>query len=187
MPSSVVKKFLPGPPIFGEKKSSNFVDVDSMTALFAARLRLIRDDDAQTLALVTGTPPEREDRAQHVANYVRQALTFDDAAALTNGTEKALHLYYFALNLAKAGLMTTQPEIGGAFVGHGLKVEWNASEDIRDHELVVGDGVFGRLFTSISGQTLIKGTRFKMPEILALVPETFHELGAVDHRFATDQ
>src|SRR5438552_1565022 len=72
-------------------------------------------------ALFTGTLAQRNKLWREFRSYVRQARDYDEAARTIKGASAALLLYYSALNLAKAELLTSVPNpISGQTIRHGL-------------------------------------------------------------------
>jgi len=142
-------------------------------------LRGVQENAKVGLAMMTGTTAERRHRWNVFRSFIRQAKANDDAASLMHGSSAALLNYYTALNLAKAGLLVSDPtQVVGARLGHGLSYDPTTGATVKSDFLTVKRGVFPMLYKLHTGQPLAPNTKLPIKQLLTLVPETSSEVEA---------
>ncbi len=94
-------------------------------------------------------------------SYIRQAKNYYYAAKKLHPRSAGLLYYYCFLNLAKSGLVLTEPSIAGRKIGHGLSCMPNDFSKLKKQTVKISNsGVFPKLYewyfgTSVrSGQSL---------------------------------
>jgi hypothetical protein len=127
--------------------------------------------------LFAGTLGQRNQLWKEFRSYIRQAKEYDDAAAHVHGPSAALLLYYMALNLAKAELLTTTPNpITGQVIRHGLTFSPTGAKTIAGDHLGVQAGVFPLLYRKRTGSPLPLKTQLRIKPMLGYIEEIGWEL-----------
>jgi hypothetical protein len=144
-------------------------------------LRQLTDIAARGMAGIPGSAPVRRRAYQEFQNYSRQGVTYWEAASTIRGSAAALPYYYSILNFAKAELVRADPtQILDQRLNHGLSFVPTKSNSIAgDYLKVLPSGVFPLLYKHRTGQTLAAGTRFKIKNLLSLIPEIGLEVSEV--------
>jgi hypothetical protein len=161
----------PGPTLnsFGEPPSPELIwrEID-MEASYPDRGR----------ALFVGTLAQRNKLWREFRSYVRQAKDYGEAAHSVRGPSAALLLYYSALNLAKAELLTSVPNlVSGQTIHHGLSYSPTGAKTIAgDYLTVRAGGVFPLLYRKRTGRPLPKNTRIWVKPLLGYIYEISWEI-----------
>lgn len=109
-------------------------------------------------------------------DFSRQARSYYEALDATSGSARGLLSYYSALNLAKAEILHTSPELViNKRIRHGLSFDIGRNTTIRGDSVKVTRGVFPLLYEMRTGKTLPQGTVLPVRRLLAHVPEIGRE------------
>jgi YaaC-like Protein len=129
-------------------------------------------------ALFTGSFAQRNKLWREFRSYVRQAREYDDAARNVKGPSAALLLYYAALNLAKAELLTSVPNlVSGQKISHGLSYSPTGAKTISgDFLKVQAGGVFPLLYRKRTGKPLANNVRIRVKPLLGYMQEIAWEV-----------
>ena len=145
-------------------------------ALIWDEIRSYSDVRERGMQLFSGTRRECRDRWDALNDYARQARAYYEALEITAGTARGLLGYYFALNLAKAELVHSQPQnVINKRIGHGLSFDVGRESTIRGDAIKVTEGVFPLLYAARTGVQLPVGTKLPVRQLLARVPEIGRE------------
>ncbi|WP_411699155.1 YaaC family protein [Conyzicola sp.] len=144
-------------------------------------LRQLTDIPDRGMSPIPGTLQERRIAYQEFRNYVRQGITYWDAARSIVGSAAALPYYYSVMNLAKAELVRAHPSlIVGEKLTHGLVFKPSKSNSISgDYLQVAANGVFPLLYKHRTGTAIPAGTRLPIKNLLSLIPEIGLEVNVV--------
>jgi hypothetical protein len=127
---------------------------------------------ARGRALFPGGVPQQNKLWLEFRSFVRQARAYWDAGQSTQGSSASLLYYYCFLNLAKAELLTTLPDLViGKRIVHGLSFSPTRAQSIRGDTLKVGTGAFSYLYEKRTGLTLPPGTFLSIPRLFSMLRE----------------
>ncbi|HEU4963570.1 MAG TPA: YaaC family protein [Bacilli bacterium] len=110
---------------------------------------------------------------------IKQAREYYRAAEHCDILTKPLLLYYGMMALGKALITTCDPEYPSttSVLKHGLstrKLKREQYSFIEDEVRVQKDGLFNVLHRTLQGPEIENGTRYRMKELLAVIPELIH-------------
>src|SRR5450631_1206490 len=129
----------------------------------------------------SGTRSQKNALWRDYRNYVRQALSYFDAAVNVPDRSACLLYYYSLLNFAKAELLCTRAtQIVGQRIAHGLSFNPIKARKVTSDALVVHDGVFRLLYEQRVGRTIASGQRLGIQRLLANIPEITSQLTDVN-------
>lgn len=110
---------------------------------------------------------------------VKQAREYYRAAEHCDILTKPLLLYYGMMALSKALIATRDPEYPSttSVLKHGLSTRRLKRDDYsfaEDEVRVQKDGLFNVLHRTLNGPPIENGTRLRMKDLLAVIPELIH-------------
>lgn len=172
----VYQNWLLLPPHDPHKSTENWVESASISLL---RELLVRHAEIRKIgrSRFHGTLQQKNQLWKESRNYLRQAISNFDAAMQVPNRSACLLYYYSMLNFAKAELLNVQASaIVNRRIRHGLSFSPTKARTIRGDSLVVQDGVFKLLYEHRTGHSIKPGTRLRIVDILANVPEISTQL-----------
>jgi hypothetical protein len=110
---------------------------------------------------------------------IKQAREYYKAAACCGIVTKPLLLYYGMMSLSRALISTRDPEYPSttSVLKHGLstrKLKRSEYQFATDEIRIQKDGIFSVLHKTLGGPALETGQRFRMRDLLAVLPELIH-------------
>lgn len=174
-PGRPVQRWLIAPPLSTPQRPFE----EPLTREFVwLQLRPVQENPQIGQALFSGTLAAKRQNWVLLRNYLRQARLNDEAAQHLHGSSAALLHYYTALNLAKAILLSANPQsIVGQKIGHGLSYNpATAAKHESDFVTVQTNGVFPLLYELVTGVPIAAGTKLPIRRLLQQVPEVGGEI-----------
>jgi YaaC-like Protein len=116
--------------------------------------------------------------------YIRQALTFFEAAEVLHHRASPLNYYYACMNFAKAYILLQTPGFIDKGLKHGLGHSPQAPS-LQSQQLQISkNGVFPLFYESVTGISLSKGATFKIVDLLGYVSDVQYEYSKLEYGVA---
>jgi YaaC-like Protein len=173
-PGRPIQSWLLTPPLSTPQRSFE----EPLTREFVwLQFRAVQENPQIGQALFSGTLTTKRQNWVLLRNYLRQARLNDEAAQRLHGSSAALLHYYTALNLAKAILLSANPQsIAGQKIGHGLSYNPATAAKHESDFVTVQNGVFPLLYELVTGVPIAAGTKLPIRRLLQQVPEVGEEI-----------
>ena len=103
--------------------------------------------------------------------YVRQSLTFFEAAEALHYRASPLLYYYSFMNFVKAIIFLHDPTFTSGHINHGISPNRKMVGTLGNHVVTAAQGVFSHFYQHITNTTIPNGTRLRMQNLLSYVSD----------------